>query len=87
MKVDAVALQKALRNLDLVYLNFFRRVKKGEKPGYPRAKGGRNHYQSYSVFIYLSRVGKSLYVSTRIRIRNNGVCEGKIYSISLKLFI
>ena len=35
---DAVALVYALRNLDAAYQNFFRRVKKGEKPGFPRYK-------------------------------------------------
>ena len=39
------AAQDALRRLDRAYQNFFRRVKKGEKPGFPRFRG-RNRYRS-----------------------------------------
>lgn len=35
---DKCALQEALKNLDAAYQNFFRRVKQGEKPGFPRFK-------------------------------------------------
>lgn len=47
-EVDATALQSAVRNLDTAYQNFFRRVKHGEKPGYPRFKGKHAHCQSYT---------------------------------------
>ncbi len=46
-EVDATALQSSLRDLDTAYQNFFRRVKKGGKPGYPKFKSKRNHRQSY----------------------------------------
>ena len=46
-KVDATALQSSLRDLDIAYQNFFRRVKKGEKPGYPKFKSKHDHRQSY----------------------------------------
>lgn len=46
-EVDATALQSSLRDLDMAYQNFFRRVKQGQKPGYPRFKSKRNHRQSY----------------------------------------
>lgn len=46
-EVDATALQSSLRDLDDAYQNFFRRVKKGEKPGYPRFKSKHHHKQSY----------------------------------------
>lgn len=45
--VDATALQSSLRNLDRAFQNFFRRVKKGKKTGYPRFKSKHQHYQSY----------------------------------------
>lgn len=45
--VDATALQSSLQHLDTAYQNFFRRVKKGEKPGYPKFKSKRDHRQSY----------------------------------------
>ena len=44
---DKCALQEALKNLDAAYQNFFRRVKQGEKPGFPRFKCKRDHRQSY----------------------------------------
>ena len=42
-EVDATALQSSLQDLDIAYQNFFRRVKKGVKPGYPKFKSKRNH--------------------------------------------
>lgn len=46
-EVDATALQSALRDLDMAYQAFFRNVKRGQKPGYPRFKSKRNRRQSY----------------------------------------
>ena len=48
-EVDSTALQSSLKALDTAYQNFFRRVKKGEKPGFPKfksKKGSRKAYQS-----------------------------------------
>lgn len=48
-EVDSTALQSSLKALDTAYQNFFRRVKKGEKPGFPKfksKKGNRKSYQS-----------------------------------------
>lgn len=44
---DKWALQNSLRNLDKAYQNFFRSVKSGEKPGFPKFKSKRVHRQSY----------------------------------------
>lgn len=44
-EVNAQVLQQALRRVDLAFKHFFRRVKNGEKPGYPRFKG-RDRYNS-----------------------------------------
>lgn len=46
-QVDSMALQQSIRNLDRAYKNFFRRVRKGEKPGFPKFKSRRNSRQSY----------------------------------------
>lgn len=62
-EVDATALQSSLRDLDMAYQNFFRRVKQGQKPGYPRFKSKRNHRQSY----------KSKCVGTNIKVFDKGV--------------
>src|SRR5262245_34515445 len=42
----AQAMQEALTRLDLAFRAFFRRVKVGEKPGYPRFRG----YHRYDSF-------------------------------------
>ena len=58
-EVDATALQSSLQNLDTAYQNFFRRVKQGQKPGYPKFKSKRNRKQSYkskSVKVFCSAV-------------------------------
>ena len=47
-EVDATALQSSLRNLDRAFDNFFRRVRQGKKPGYPRFKSKKNRKRSYT---------------------------------------
>ena len=46
-EVDATALQSSLRALDAAYQNFFRRVKHGEKPGFPCFKSKHRNRRSY----------------------------------------
>ena len=46
-EADSTALQASLQSLDAAYQNFFRRVKQGQKPGYPRFKSKRDHRKSY----------------------------------------
>lgn len=57
-EVDATALQSSIRDLDTAYQNFFRRVKNGEKPGFPKFKSKKSRRQSY----------KSKCVGTNIKI-------------------
>lgn len=61
--VDATALQSSLRDLDISFQNFFRRVKNGEKPGYPKFKSKKNRHQSY----------KSKCVGANIKVLNKAV--------------
>lgn len=42
-EVDSTSLQATLQDLDAAFQNFFRRVKQGEKPGYPRFKSKHDH--------------------------------------------
>lgn len=44
---DSQALKNSLRDLDVAYQNFFRRVKQGGKPGFPRFKRKKNYRKSY----------------------------------------
>jgi putative transposase len=46
-QVHSQVLQDVLRRVDRSFKNFFRRVKNGEKPGYPRFKG-RDRYDSFT---------------------------------------
>ena len=46
-EVDATALQASLQNLDAAFQGFFRRIKKGEIPGYPRFKSRKHNHRSY----------------------------------------
>ena len=62
-EVDATALQSSLRDLDTAYQNFFRRVKQGQKPGYPKFKSKHNRKRSY----------KSKCVGTNIKVFGNAV--------------
>lgn len=46
-EIDSTALQNAVINLDKAYQHFFRRVKSGEKAGFPRFKSKHDSRQSY----------------------------------------
>ena len=46
-EINAQVLQDVLHRLDKTYQAFFRRVKNGEKPGYPRFHG-RDRYNSFT---------------------------------------
>lgn len=59
-EVDARVLQSALRDLDSAYQNFFRRVKYGEKPGFPRFKSKKDFNRSYKTFQRIKVLEKSV---------------------------
>lgn len=46
-EVEANTLQHTLKSLESAYQNFFRRVKNGEKPGYPRFKKKHDSRKSF----------------------------------------
>ena len=46
-QADSMALQQSIRDLDRAYKNFFRRVREGGKPGFPKFKSRRHARQSY----------------------------------------
>ena len=47
--VSNAALQYSIRDLDAAFKNFYRRVKRGEKPGYPKFKSRHDHNQSFKM--------------------------------------
>ena len=73
--VDATALQSSLRDLDNAYQHFFRRVKKGEKPGFPRFKSKRHHKQSY----------KSKCVGSNIKVLESAVQLPKLGKVKCRV--
>jgi putative transposase len=86
--IYAHCLQDVLRRLDKSYKAFFRRVKAGEEPGYPRFKG-KGWYKSFAYpdsetgykikgsKLALSKIGS-------IRIFKHRVVEGKIKTCTIK---
>lgn len=62
-EVDATALQSSVQTLDVAYQNFFRRVKGGEKTGYPNFKSKKDRRRSY----------KSKCVGTNIKVLSKAV--------------
>ena len=69
-EVDSASLQQSVRNLGKAYDNFFRRVKKGQTPGFPKFKKKNNTKQSYQT-VYTHSTDFKIQ-SSRIKIRNVG---------------
>lgn len=79
--VYSQVLQDVLKRIDKAYQAFFRRVKAGEKPGFPRYQG-RDRYDSFTYpqsGFSLSEDGRTAYFSKigNIRIRLSRPLEGK----------
>ena len=74
-EADATALQSSLRDLDTAFQNFFRRVKNGEKPGYPHFKSKHNHRQSY----------KSKCVGTNIKVLDKTIQLPKLGKVKCRI--
>ena len=62
-EVDSTALQSSIKDLDIAYQNFFRRVQQGQRPGYPKFKSKRHSKKSY----------KSKRVGANIKVLDNAV--------------
>lgn len=87
-EVDATALQSSIRDLDTAFQNFFRNVKQGRKPGYPRFKSKHHHKQSYQCkcvgtnikvldgAVQLPKLGK-------VKCRVSRAVQGKILSATI----
>lgn len=74
-EADSTSLQAVLRDLDTAFKNFFRRVKQGEKPGYPRFKSKREHRQSY----------KSKCVGTNIKVLKKAIQLPKLGLVKCRI--
>lgn len=74
-EVDSTSLQATLQDLDAAFQNFFRRIKQGEKPGYPRFKSKHDHRQSY----------KSKCVGTNIKILDKAIQLPKLGQVKCRI--
>lgn len=86
--VYSTVLQNVAVRIDLAFQAFFRRIKQGEKPGYPRFKG-KNQYDSFTFpqfefgnyldkdYIEISKIGK-------IYFKKHREIEGKIKTVIIK---
>jgi putative transposase len=84
--VFSQVLQDVLRRLDKSFKAFFRRVKAGEKPGYPRFKG-RGWYKSFTYPQVGYKIEGSRLVLSKIgsiRIFKHREVEGKIKTCTIK---
>lgn len=74
-EVDATALQSSIKDLDIAYQNFFRRVKQGQKPGYPKLKSKHHSKKSY----------KSRCVGTNIKVLDKAVQLPKLGLVKCRI--
>ena len=87
-RINHTSAQATMRRLDTAFQNFFRRVKKGETPGYPRFKG-QNRFNSIDFAsygdgckikagrLYLQYVGN-------VRVKWHRPIEGEIKSLIIR---
>lgn len=86
-EIASHVLQDVLRRLDKAFAAFFRRIRNGETPGYPRFKG-RNRYTSFlypdgagwkleGKVLHLSKIGKA-------KIKLHRPLEGQIKTCTIK---
>jgi len=84
-EVDSTALQNSILKIDVAYKNFFRRLKNGEKAGFPRFKSKHNSHQSYQTStasikenkLYLPKIGEVKAIFHR------GEIKGKIKTVTV----
>jgi len=84
--VFSQVLQDVLRRLDKAFKNFFRRVKAGETPGYPRFKG-KGWYKSFTYPQFGFKLDGSKLTLSKIgsvRIFIHREIEGKIKTCTIK---
>ncbi|MGX9757515.1 IS200/IS605 family element RNA-guided endonuclease TnpB [Clostridioides difficile] len=74
-EIDSTSLQATIDDLDDAYKNFFRKVKKGNKQGFPKFKSKRNHKRSF----------ESKWVNNNITIKDNLIKLPKLKWVKAKV--
>lgn len=84
-EVDKCALQNSLKELDKAFQNFFRRVKNGEKPGYPHYKSKKQSRQSYQTNSNIKVFDKAVQLPKlgKVKCRISRKVEGRILSATV----
>jgi len=88
-EVDSISLQQSLKDLDIAYQNFFRRIKKGEKQlGFPKFKSKKNNKQSYRTICVNNNIsinGNKIKLPKlkNVKFRDNRIITGKIKSATI----
>lgn len=87
-RINFSSAQATMRRLDKAFRAFFRRVKAGETPGYPRFKG-RDHFDSIEFPAYgdgIRLAGAKLYVqhAGMIKVKIHRAIEGQVKTVTLK---
>ena len=78
-EVDSISLQESLRDLDFAYQNFFRRLKQGKKPGYPRFKSKHDSRKSYKTKQHINNGNPTIWVdSANIRLPKLGLVKCRV---------
>ncbi|MCC0671425.1 MULTISPECIES: transposase, partial [unclassified Clostridioides] len=74
-EIDSTSLQATIDDLDSAYKNFFRKIKKGNKQGFPKFKSKRNHKRSF----------ESKWVNNNITIKDNLIKLPKLKWVKAKV--
>lgn len=85
-QVGSQVLQDVLKRLDKAYQGFFRRVKNGDKPGFPRFKG-KDRYESFTLKQWgWSLEGKYLFIRNigKFKLRLSRPIESDIKTVTIR---
>jgi len=77
-EVDKFALTNSIYNLDSAYQNFFRRIKQGETPGFPKFKSKKDNRQSYTTNFTNNNI-KILFNDNLIQLPKLGKINAKLH--------
>ena len=85
-EIDPQALQQSIRHLDEAFKHFFRRVKNGETPGFPKFKSKKHDKQSFQYPQRVKIEGKKIYLPKIGWIKAKGLRDdlvGKIKTVTI----
>lgn len=83
--VGTCALRFSIKDLDAAYRAFFRRVKCGQAPGYPRFKNRKNPKQSFTTngSIHVTDTHVQIPVIGRVKHKRHGIPDGEPVEVTI----